>query len=156
MGECNPDEEKPCAQQWGSDYQCGRVAPVVFTLKDGGNGERRRERRESPAESSDDHLSNVSVDGTYELVRDESRDAAANRVRSDCGPRSVSRVVTTYRVLAEIANHTAHCTEERGEKESHRWRSSPSHAARTPLTRAPATTAKHPPTQTCQIAARST
>jgi hypothetical protein len=111
MGERHSSEEEAGAQQRGSDDQCHRVAPVMLTLKDGGYGESRRERRESSAESSDDNLSSVSVNGARELVRDKPGDTAADCIGGDSGPWSIGGVVATNCVFAEIAHRAANSAE---------------------------------------------
>lgn len=120
MGEGNSGEEKTGTEQRGSDYQRRRVAPMVFALQDGEDGERRRERRESSAKTVDDDFSNMEVHGARELVCDKTRNSTTNRVRGHGRPRPIRGVVPTHKVFAEITHHAAEGTEQGGEKKSHR------------------------------------
>ena len=129
----------------------------MFALEDRGYREGRGERREPPAKPGNGDLAKVNVEHAREAIRDIARDSAADRVRRDSRPGSAGGVMSAHRVLGQISNDAAERAKKGREKKNHvRCQRSPSQAAKRPLRIAPKRTAKHPPTQTCQIAARST
>ncbi len=112
MGECYSGEEKTSAQKRGSDDQCRGIAPVVFALKDGGNGEGGGKRGEPPAKPRDDDFAKVYVHRARELIRHKTRNATAEGIRRDGRPGALGGVASTNGVLGEISNDTAESTKE--------------------------------------------
>ena len=132
---------------------------MVFALQNHWNRKSRRERRQSPANSSQSNRSNIRIANWQQPIGRVAGDSGTQSVRRDSGPRSARRMVPSNDVFEEISNDTADATRDGNEKKRHarrRRRPKPSMPAKRPLRMAPAATKRHPPMVRCQIVARST